>query len=92
MNRFTDAEEEGPAPFPIDPAIEARQIKRVRAFKQTRDGRVAARALDALESAAGSGDSLMPLIIDAVRGRATLGEICDTLRGVFGEYRRPERF
>ena len=92
VNRFTDAEEEGPAPFPIDPAIEARQIERVRAFKQTRDGRVAARALDALESAAGSRDNLMPLIIDAVRGRATLGEICDTLRGVFGEYRRPERF
>ncbi len=92
VNRFTDAEEQGPAPFPIDPAIEVRQVERVRAFRQARDGQAAARALQSLESAASAEDNLMPLIIDAVRKRATLGEICDTLRGVFGEYQRPERF
>jgi methylmalonyl-CoA mutase N-terminal domain/subunit len=92
VNRFTDAEEQGPAPFPIDPAIEVRQVERVRAFRRARDGQAAARALQTLESAARAEDNLMPLIIDAVRKRATLGEICDRLRGVFGEYQRPERF
>ncbi len=92
VNRFTDAEAQSPAPFPIDPAIEARQVERVRAFRQARDGQAAVRALQTLESAARAEDNLMPLIIDAVRMRATLGEICDTLRGVFGEYQRPERF
>ena len=92
VNRFTDAEEEGPAPFPIDPAIEGRQVERVRAFRHGRDGQAAARALQVLEAASRSETNLMPLIIEAVRKRATLGEICDTLRGVFGEYQRPERF
>ncbi len=92
VNRFTDAGEEGPAPFPIDPAIEARQVERVGAFRRARDGGAASRALQALEASARTDANLMPLIIEAVRRRATLGEICDTLRGVFGEYQRPERF
>ena len=92
VNRFTDAEEEGPAPFPIDPAIEGRQVERVRAFRQVRDGQATARALLELEAASRTETNLMPLIVEAVRKRATLGEICNTLRGVFGEYRRPERF
>ena len=92
VNRFTDAGEEGPAPFPIDPAIEARQVERVGAFRRARDGQAASTALHALEAAARTDANLMPLIIEAVRRRATLGEICDTLRGVFGEYQRPERF
>ena len=92
VNRFTDAEEEGPAPFPIDPAIEGRQVERARAFRHARDGQASAKALRALEAASRTETNLMPLIIEAVRKRATLGEICDTLRGVFGEYQRPERF
>ena len=92
VNRFTDAEEEGPAPFPIDPAIEGRQVERVRAFRHVRDGQATARALLELEAASRTETNLMPLIVEAVRKRATLGEICNTLRGVFGEYRRPERF
>ncbi len=92
VNRFTDAEEQDPPRFPIDPGIEARQVERVRAFRKARDGQATADALKALESAARATDSLMPLIINAARKRATLGEICDTLRGIFGEYQRPERF
>lgn len=92
VNRFVDTENEGPAPFPIDPTTEERQVKRVIAFRQERDNRSTIQALKALEVEAQTDTNLMPLIIEAVQKRATLGEICDTLRGVFGEYQRPERF
>ena len=92
VNRFVDEENEGPAPFPIDPTIEERQVDRVRAFREGRDNQVTVRALKILEAKAQTDINLMPLIIDAVQKRATLGEICDTLRGAFGEYQRPERF
>ena len=70
----------------IDQESQRRQVERVQAFKQSRDGDKASQALTALEVAAKGADNLMPKIIDAVKARATLGEICDVMRKTFGEY------
>jgi methylmalonyl-CoA mutase N-terminal domain/subunit len=72
--------------FQIDPAIERQQIERVRAVRASRSQAAASAALDAVERAAGGSDNLVPPIIAAVEARATLGEIADTMRRVFGEY------
>jgi methylmalonyl-CoA mutase N-terminal domain/subunit len=70
----------------IDPAIEARQKAAVAGLRDRRDPRVWAAAIEAVERAARSTDNLVPSVIDAVEARATLGEISDTLRRVFGEH------
>jgi len=87
VNRFRMDEPRPPATFRLDPALEREQVERLRALRASRDaGRVAAR-LDALECAARGDDNLMPLIVDAAEAYATVGEISDRLRKVFGEYR-----
>jgi len=70
----------------IDEAAQARQIERLRAYRAARNATACTASLSALESAARSTDNLMPLIITAVKSGATLGEVCDVMRGVFGEY------
>jgi methylmalonyl-CoA mutase N-terminal domain/subunit len=65
----------------------ARQLQRLEAFKASRDKPAVAAALGALETAARGDENLMPHILHALRKQATLGEVCDTLRRVFGEYR-----
>ena len=62
-------------------------MDRVREVRRTRDQRTWQAALGAIESAARGRDNLVPHIIAAVEARATVGEISDTLRSVFGEYR-----
>ncbi len=71
----------------IDPEAEAAQVTRLRAFRERRDGARAEAALAELERAAREDRNLMPAILDCVRGEATLGEISDRLRAVYGEYR-----
>jgi methylmalonyl-CoA mutase N-terminal domain/subunit len=71
----------------IDPALEAQQVARVRAFRARRDGTAARQAVDAVRAGAKGTENLMPLILAAVKANATLGEVCDALREVFGEYR-----
>ena len=73
--------------FEIDPELERRQAARVKSLRAERDGTDWRAALDAVTSAARGRDNLVPLIVSAVEARATVGEIADTLRGVFGEYR-----
>jgi methylmalonyl-CoA mutase N-terminal domain/subunit len=89
VNRFTDDATPPPpsAPTPDYFALEARQRDRVRAARARRDSAAAARALEALEAGARSHTPLMPLIIEAVRARATLGEISDVFRRCWGTYR-----
>jgi methylmalonyl-CoA mutase N-terminal domain/subunit len=70
----------------VDGAIEAEQIARLRDFKAGRDSTELTAARARLEAAARGSDNLMGVIVDAVRAKMTLGEIADTLRGVFGEY------
>ncbi|HVI94026.1 MAG TPA: methylmalonyl-CoA mutase family protein, partial [Anaeromyxobacter sp.] len=71
----------------VDPAVEARQVERVQAFRAKRSGAAAKQAVDAVRAAARGKDNLMPPIVAAVKAQATLGEISDALRDVFGEYR-----
>ena len=71
----------------VAPSAEAAQRRRLAALRAGRDSRLAMRALDAVETAARGTDNLLPPIIEAVKARATLGEICGRLRRVFGEHR-----
>jgi methylmalonyl-CoA mutase N-terminal domain/subunit len=87
VNRFTDDSPALPIETPDYWALEAEQRSRLAEVKRSRDGGAASSALEDVRQAAGSAMSLMPPIIDAVRARATLGEISDTLRGVWGVYR-----
>ena len=87
VNRFTDDSPALPIETPDYSALEAEQRFRLAEVKRSRDAGAAASALEKVRHAAGSATSLMPPIIDAVRARATLGEISDTLREVWGTYR-----
>ncbi len=73
----------------IDPEVERKQIERVRRVRAERDAGAAGRALNALRQAAEAKDNTMERIVDAVRRRVTVGEICDVFRTVYGEYREP---
>jgi methylmalonyl-CoA mutase N-terminal domain/subunit len=92
VNRFTSGEASGGQVRPnadlfhIDPEVERRQVERVRAVRAGRSEREWRSALDAVESAARGTANLVPPIIDAVEKRATLGEIADAMRRVFGEH------
>jgi len=87
VNQFVSEQEVGIPIQRIDEALEARQVARVRAMRLRRDGPVHAAALRRVEDAARSGDNLMPRILGAVESYATVGEIAEVLRGVFGQYR-----
>jgi methylmalonyl-CoA mutase N-terminal domain/subunit len=73
-------------PFRIDPEIERGQIERVRAVRASRSRDAWQAALAQVETAAQDGSNLVPPIIAAVEARATLGEIADAMRRVFGEH------
>ena len=86
VNKFAAAGEEPYQPLRVDPAIEAEQSARLARLRETRDQAAVNRAISALKSAAeGAGNVLYPLR-DALRADATLGEVCDALRDVWGEY------
>jgi methylmalonyl-CoA mutase N-terminal domain/subunit len=84
VNDFVTADEAPTALFQLDPTLGEALAARVGRLRATREGDLAARALDALERGARGRDNLMSLIVDAVEASVTLGEICDRLRGVFG--------
>jgi methylmalonyl-CoA mutase N-terminal domain/subunit len=71
----------------IDPRLEEEQVARVRAWRSTHDGPAKAEVLAKIDAAARGKDNLMPLIVTAVKEGATVGEISDVLRGVWGEHR-----
>ncbi len=71
----------------IDPEVERKQIERLRAVRASRDGQAWQAALAAVSAAARDGSNLVPPIVQAVEARATVGEISDTLRAVFGEHK-----
>jgi len=70
----------------IDHTAEEHQVSKLAALRSRRDNGRVGRSLDVLRRAAEGTDNMMPAILDAVRAYATLGEICDALRGVFGSY------
>ena len=87
VNRFRQAEEHPPLPFRMDPALERSQVERLRELRASRAAGVVEERLSALEQAARGSDNLMPKILAACEEYATVGEISDRLRRVFGEYR-----
>jgi len=88
VNRFQEAGEDPPADIlRIDPAMEQAQVERLHALRARRDPGPWKAALDTLEAKARSGDNLMPAIVEAVLAWATVGEIANRLREVFGEHR-----
>ena len=88
VNRFEDDGGEASIPIHrIDEDAVREQVEKVRALREERDGAAAEEACRAVGEAARGSDNLMPCILDAVENLATLGEIADTMREAFGEYR-----
>ena len=88
VNRFTVDEEPKIELLKVDPEVEKRQLERLEKFKKNRDFDRVRKTLDKLKDAALKEDeNLMPIIIEAVENRATLGEISDALREVWGEFK-----
>jgi methylmalonyl-CoA mutase, N-terminal domain len=87
MNRFQLEAEPAVPVLRIDPALEVAQIERLRALRERRDSNRATATLSKLEQAAGTTENLLPLVLECVESYATVGEISNTLRRVWGEYR-----
>jgi methylmalonyl-CoA mutase N-terminal domain/subunit len=87
VNAHASDDETPIATLYIDETTERTQLARLTELRASRDGRAVSSALDAMRRAATSGDNLMPPILEAVRAFATVGEMCDALREVWGEYR-----
>jgi methylmalonyl-CoA mutase N-terminal domain/subunit len=73
--------------FQVDPETVERQITRLRQVRAERGGREVSRTLGELRQAAQQGRNIVPHVYDAISAYASVGEICDVLREVFGEYR-----
>ena len=87
VNRFRQPEQNPPVTFRMDPELEHGQVARLRQVRASRPAALVEQRLQSLEQAARGSDNLMPRILDACEAFATVGEISDRLRRVFGEYR-----
>ena len=87
VNDFSIKDEEPPELLKIDDGPERAQLAKLKAVKSERDNAAVASKLAALRVAAQGRDNILPFILDAVRSYATLGEVCNTLRAEWGEYK-----
>lgn len=87
VNKFTIEEKEQQGLLKIDDSVEKNQIKRLKNIKQKREQLAVSEALKSLKNAAKGTDNLMPFIVKAVHAYASIGEICNVMREVFGEYK-----
>jgi methylmalonyl-CoA mutase N-terminal domain/subunit len=87
VNAYTDDDDSDMKPFRVDPALERGQVERLTRIKKSRDGGAVADSLASLKAAAHGNRNLMPAILDAVRRRATIGEMCSSLAESFGKFR-----
>jgi methylmalonyl-CoA mutase N-terminal domain/subunit len=92
VNRFVSEAEEPYEPLRVDPAIEAALAARLAALRDRRDAAAVKDRLDALRAAAAGTDNVLPPLREALRARATVGEVCGALREVWGVYQPAERF
>jgi methylmalonyl-CoA mutase N-terminal domain/subunit len=92
VNRFTVDADESYEPLRADPTIEAGQVARLAALRASRDADAVTTTLDELRKAAEGDDNVLPPMRAALRARATVGEVCHTLRAVWGVHRPIERF
>ena len=93
VNVHADPDEapvELPAAFVLDTGVVERQVARTAARVRARDGAACSAAIAAVDSAARDDRNVMPALVDAARVGATLGELSDAFRGVFGEFREPD--
>lgn len=88
MNKFQVEEKPIEGLLRVDPRVEQLQRDKILKTKETRDENSVKEKLEALKKAAEGNDNTMPFILEAVKAYATLGEICDVLREVFGEYQQ----
>jgi len=89
VNRFQVTEDYVPNTLRVDESVREAQVERLRRLRAERDNDTVERALGALQDAAGGDENLMPYVLRSVEAYATTGEICNTLRRVFGEYQPP---
>jgi methylmalonyl-CoA mutase N-terminal domain/subunit len=87
VNRFQQEGERTVPGFRLDPALERAQVEKLQQVRASRSQSAVEQKMAVLERAARDGSNLMPPIVDAAEAYATVGEISDRLRGVFGEYR-----
>jgi methylmalonyl-CoA mutase N-terminal domain/subunit len=87
VNRYVDEKEiEVPDLLRVDPESERAQVERLKAFKADRDQELVERRLEELREAARGSDNLLPAIKEALRDRASMGEVCGAMQDVFGAY------
>ena len=86
VNEFVSAQEQPILVLQIDDSVAQQQLTRVERLRRTRNKVLVTRALDRLRKAAAGAENTMPALLDAVRAHATVGEMCDALREVWGEY------
>jgi methylmalonyl-CoA mutase N-terminal domain/subunit len=86
VNKFTQQEDAPSNVFRVDDSIRKMQVEKIAKLKNKRDNQAVEKTLQHLRIAALGPENLMPFIVSSVENYATLGEIADTLRGVFGEY------
>jgi methylmalonyl-CoA mutase N-terminal domain/subunit len=92
VNRFTLDEEEPYEPLRVDPTIEAAQAARLETLRRERDAGAVERALSDLRSAASGTDNVLYPMKEALKARATVGEVCTALRDQWGLYRPTDHF
>jgi len=92
VNKYSEVEEKSPELLKIDDRIEMQQRKALQQLRSSRDNVKLDKALSAMKSAADTDENLMPYIIASAKAFATTGEISNTFRQVFGEYRPKEVF
>jgi methylmalonyl-CoA mutase N-terminal domain/subunit len=92
VNRFVAATEDAYEPLRVDPAIEAEQRERLRVLRSSRDGDAVTKLLEDVRVAARGSDNVLYPLREALRARATVGEVCDALRDVWGTYRPHDSF
>ena len=86
VNKFTIDEAPTTIAFKIDDSIRQLQIDKINTLKKNRDNAKVAACLDEITTAAKGTQNIMPLVVEAVENKATLGEISNALRSVFGEF------
>src|SRR5687767_14118705 len=86
VNAFADDEQEPVGILYIDESVAQRQLARLQQVRNSRDNTAVQQSLERLRAAARSSDNTMPFLLDAARAYATVGEMCDALREVWGEY------
>ena len=89
VNKFATEEKPELELLEIDESVEKKQVERLRKLRLDRDSEKVSRVLDEVRQVARSDENTMPVLIEAVKTYATVGEISDVMRDVFGEYREP---